>query len=120
MLSVSVGGEIIRSGFEPDDPAWDTSALLTGSVGRERGFPLSLLKGYNMGGESQAQSSDFSISQAAQADGRRKIIGRCRDRLERPLERCVKFSSPGVANTGVIIRRDMTLAAFHGRYYQTW
>jgi len=73
-----------------------------------------------MGGESQAQSSDYSISQAAQADGRRKIIGRCRDRLERPLERCVKFISPGVANTGVIIRRDIAPLARHGCYYQTW
>ena len=93
-----------------------------GLKGRVVRSPPPLLKGYNVGGESQAKRLDFvprQTTQAAQAAGRRQVIGRCRNRLERPLERCVIFVSPDIANTGVIIRRDIALAAFHGRYYQT-
>ncbi len=80
----------------------------------EREKPLPTLKGYNAGSESQAQSSDFFSCQAAQADGRRKVIGRCHDGLERPLDRCVIFVSPGEPIKGVIIGRWL-----RGLLYQT-
>ena len=35
-----------------------------------------------MGGESQAKSWDYPLTQAAQADGRRKVIRRCLGRVE--------------------------------------